>query len=308
MVNRNTIIIIRTIFLCLFPSIVSYAQSVGVKADRDHILIGERIQYEIQIDLPGPGYSVNFHLPDTIPNFVVIGTRHFDTTRSNMGLLLHKVVLLTSFDSGSRTIPSFDVDFAFGGKVKTIKTQPLPIEVGFAASDTTGLKDIKPNLGVTVTNNRWIFIVAIILAVLLISLLVYFYFRKRRRQQPPSLFQSKLPAFEEALQTLDGLQWKGNGRAEVLAYYEVLAACFKRYYSRQKNTKMETKTTGDLLLMMKGDNIDTGVVSEIAASLREADAVKFAKFIPSGDQAEQQKQSLKQAIRQLNLFLTTPSA
>lgn len=307
MVNRNTIIIIRTIFLCLFPSIVSYAQSVGVKADRDHILIGERIQYELQIDLPGPGYSVNFHLPDTIPNFVLIGARHFDTTRSNKGLLLHKVMLLTSFDSGSRVIPSFDVDIAFGGKEKTIKTQPLPVEVGFAASDTTGLKDIKPNLGVTVTNNRWIYIVAIILAVLLISLLVYFYIRKRRRR-PPSIFQSKLPAFEEALQTLDGLQWKGNGRAEVLAYYEVLAACFKRYYSRQKNTKMETKTTGDLLLMMKGDNIDTGVVSEIAASLREADAVKFAKFIPSGDQAEQQKQSLKQAIRQLNLFLTTPSA
>ncbi len=307
MVNRNTIIIIRTIFLCLFPSLVSYAQSVGVKADRDHILIGERIQYEIQINLPGPGYSVNLHLPDTIPDFVLIETRHFDTTRSNTGLQLHKAMLLTSFDSGSRVIPSFDVDFAFGGKKKTIKTRPLPVEVGFAASDTTGLKDIKPNLGVTVTNNRWIYIVAFILAVLVISLLVYFYFRKRRRRPPP-LFQSKLPALEEALQTLDGLQWKGNSSAEVLAFYEVLTACFKRYYSRQKNTKMGTKTTGDLLLMMKGDHIETGVVSEIAASLREADAVKFAKFIPSEDQAEQQKQSLKQAIRQLNLFLTHPSA
>lgn len=303
---RVTIFSFLGSLLCLFWANNGAAQKVGVKADRNHILIGERINYDLLIDLPGPGYAVNLLLPDTIPYFELISTKPFDSSTNGGRFLLHKQIVFTSFDSGSRVIPSFNVEVGNQNKKLQLKTQPLAVEVGYAPSDTTGLKDIKPNMMVTVSDSRWGYLLAIVLVVLIIAALLVFYF-SRKKKKPEPLFHAKLSAVDEASQALDALQWRGDDRGSAVDYHDALSGIYKRYYSRRENANMLTKTTGYLLQALKNNHVQAEVVSAIAEALREADAVKFARFIPQKEEAEDKKQKLKRAIQNLHQQDNQPS-
>jgi len=281
------------------------AQTVEVRLDRDHILIGGRINYELLIGLPDSGRSVHFHLPDSIPHFDIIENKPFDTVSENNRNMLHKLVVLTSFDSGSRVIPPFDVEIGSPEKNQIVKTRPLTVDVGYSPSDTTGLKDIKPIMGITVSANRWMYIAAAALLVAIIALVTFLYLRKRKKKPIP-LFHSPLSAFDEAMQEIGKLSWSGNQRPEVVKFHDALSFIFRRYYSRQQNLNLLAKTTGDLLLMLKSQQADPAVVTDVADVLRQTDAVKFAKYIPSQDQALEQKQKLKEGIQHLNTSIYHP--
>lgn len=280
-----------------------FSQTVEVKINRNHILIGEKINYELKIGLPDAGTLVNFYLPDTIPHFEIVESKPFDTIMESNIQMLHKLLVLTSFDSGSIVIPSFDVEIGPPGNGKVIKTQPLKVEVGYSPSSGPQLKDIKPIMGVTVTDNRWLYIIAIVIGFLILLFLAFLYFKKRKKQSAP-IFNSRLSPLDEAMEALRRLKWTGSNRAEVINYHDTLALVFKRFYSRQQNINLLSATTSDLLVMLKADRVDSRIVSEIAGALREADAVKFARFIPVEEEASQQKQRLEFAIQSIHSSIT----
>ena len=68
---------------------------------------------------------------------------------------------------------------------------------------------------------------------------------------------------------------------ELKIYYSSLAETFKNYYGRSYRSKIANKTTAQTLMDMQQNKVAQDVVSETAASLRLADAVKFAKYKPS---------------------------
>ena len=62
------------LFIIFFTTaICTIAQTVEIKTDKNQILIGERIQYDLLVNLPSlEGYSINADLPDSIPHFEII--------------------------------------------------------------------------------------------------------------------------------------------------------------------------------------------------------------------------------------------
>lgn len=276
-----------------------FAQAVGIRTDRDQILIGEKINLQLLVELPGPGNAVKFNLPDTLPHFELIEEKKFDTLRSGEKFILRKEITLTSFDSGSQLIPSFPVEIGRGSGSKIFNTKAVPVEVGYMPADSTGqLRDIKPVMGVEVEDYFWLYVAAVVVGVLILSFFLYRYL-KNRASKPKPVFQSHVPAFEEALKSLDALQWKGSERQEVQAYYDQLSLIFKRYFSREKNTDLLSKTTGDILLMIKKETPDFKPASSLADALRGADAVKFAKFIPEQSLALDHKIKIREVIQAL---------
>src|SRR5207247_1067142 len=104
---------------------------------------------------------------------------------------------------------------------------------------------------------------------------------KNRKKRPVPLFKSDLSAYEEAIKSLQELEQSNFlDKHREKQYHTELANIFKRYYSRNRQKNLLNKTTGDILIELKEDNVDQEQISGIAEGLRYTDAVKFARFIP----------------------------
>lgn len=187
-----------------------------------------------------------------------------------------------------------------GTGAKIYNTKAVPVEVGYMPADSSGqLRDIKPVMGVEVEDYFWLYVAAVVLGVLILAFFLYRYL-KNRPARPKPVFESKMSAFDEAIKSLDELQWKGSGRDDVLVYYDKLSLIFKRYYSREKNTDLLSKTTGDMLIMIRKEKASESLTASVAEALRGADAVKFAKYIPGESLAIEHKLKIREAVQLLN--------
>ena len=283
--------------------IVSYclpAQSVSIQTDRNQILIGERIHYDLLITLPSQGYAINFNLPDSLFHFEVIEKGSFDTMSNNGSFSLRRRIIFTSFDSGSWYIPSLPVTLEINNDFKKFFTDSVLINVNYSPADSTNeLRDIKPIIEINDVDYFWLYVAAAVFTVLAIIFFLYFYFRKRKQKSLPA-FHSTLSPFEEALKDIKLLS-KHNLYLpeEVKEYHSQLGFILKRYYSRIIQNNLLNRTTGDLLLKFKDDQLEPKLISSIAEALRIGDAVKFAKYTPPGSENESSLAQVKQSIEQI---------
>ena len=92
-------------------------------------------------------------------------------------------------------------------------------------------------------------------------------------------FDSKLSPLEQALQSLKKLREENAmGKREVKKFYSGIYDTLRVYLLRQYKLPVMSSTTGDVLLKLKGDYLDTDELAGLAYVLRIADAVKFAKY------------------------------
>ena len=279
---------ILLIIIFFTTCIGSSAQTVEIKTDKNQILIGERIQYDVQVNLPGPGgYTVNADIPDSISHFEVIEKSDLDTTDTNGGKILHRSFVFTSFDSGSWYIPSVPITIGLNNNNKTYHTDSVLINVGYAPADTTGnLRDIKPIMEVKLKDYFWYYVAGAILTALILFLLVYDYL-KRRKAKPLPVLHSSVSPYDEAMNDLNALsKYDLNNPRHIKEYHSQLSFILKRYFSRVTENNLLNKTTGGLLLQMKQQEVDSVSITSIAGFLRIGDAVKFAKHIPAAAESE----------------------
>ena len=275
----------------------SKAQSVGVKADRNQLLIGERLQYELLVNLPSPGYAINFKFPDSLAHFDVLENNNFDTINNNGSFQVHKKIVFTSFDSGAWHIPSFEVLVEHDNQIQKFLTDSILINVGYSPADSTGeLRDIKPVMEVSVADYFWYYVAIAVLLGIIVAWLIYIYVRNTKRRPKP-IFNSAFTAYDEAMKALQELKNLDlHDPFKIKEYHSSLAEIYKRYFSRKQGKNMLNKTTGDILISTKDHYEDTRLVSTMAEALRCADAVKFAKFIPTVSESDQSHAQVKEAI------------
>lgn len=285
--------------LFFISTAVGYGQTVKTNVDRKQILIGERIHYDIRFSFPTKEYQVVFNLPDSLLHFDILNKSRYDSVDAKGDFLVIQKILLTSFDSGQWSIPSFPISIRKINTASsyTLNTDPILINVGYSPEDSTGeLRDIKPIIAVKLMDNSWWYIAAAVLIGLLLAWFVYRYLKKRKKRVKP-LFHSPVTAYEEAMQQL---QLLGNNKLssneEVKQYHVGLSDILKKYLSRQLQKNLLNHTTGDLLLTHKQFITGTESLTELATILRTNDAVKFAKYIPPKYESEKTKEQLKNII------------
>src|SRR5450755_540065 len=166
----KTLTYIACMLILLGGAATSRAQEIPTakaSVDKNQILIGEPIRFSI--DVKSPMVSGN-QLPqfDSIPHFELIEKENRDSLISASGASYHLEWKLTSFDSGTRVIPSF----AIGIGKQIYKTDSLAIEVGFGNVDTS--KDYHDIKGIIDIENPDVkYIPWIVGAVTLIALVIF---------------------------------------------------------------------------------------------------------------------------------------
>jgi hypothetical protein len=283
---------------CLLTCSVWVHAQVLVKAsvDRDKILVGEPIILTLDVRTP-LGQDVTWFNLDTIPHFEFLDKGERDTIEDVDGKKWQQQLTITSYDSGYWQIPA--ISLKVGGKV--YYSDSLGVQVGYANADLSPeYKDIKEIEEVRDTDNNYI--PWIIGAFTLVALAIMIYlFRKKKAEtaQPPVAV--KLTPYDEAMQALKELQKKDlPGKGDVKNYYITLNDILRVFVMRKLTIASLEKTNEELIIDLKKLRLNDEYFGELAAALRMADFVKFARYQPGVKDNEKNFKVIESAIKTLN--------
>jgi hypothetical protein len=301
-VDRVQWFIFLLIFLIVSSGVDAQTPGIATSVNKRNILIGEPLQYNVHARLPVNAYKVSWpNIPDSIAHFEVIERQKVDSAQNNGTLYLKQTIILTSFDSGVRTIPAFVVRFdpLANSAAYNLLTDSIRINVAYSPMDSIKpFHDIKTIITVKDEWPLWMWIAAI-LSLLLLVFLVYYLVKNNRKKKPQTIFTSKLSPLEEALHSLNELHKQQLlNKGEVKQFHSRLAEIFKKYISRKTNSNLLPLTSDEVLMKLNQMNVSKEVVGIEANNLRMADAAKFAKYIPANTESEEAFNNTKKVIQQ----------
>lgn len=292
---------------CLLYEQDILAQQPVIKTfvDKRKILIGEQLHFRVSTSMPDNTYRLSwFAIPDSFSHFQVVRQNKIDSSFVNGNLNFSQDITLTSFDSGVQVIPSLvlNIEPLQGDTTFNLLTDSIPVQVLFSPMDSVKtFHDIKSIIEVKKEWSWWLWAVlaaAIILSIFWIRFLVKFF---RKKSVPPGLFESKLPPYEEAMQSLAGLQQQQLlQKNEVKEYHLRLSEIFKRYLSRETKTYKLNLTSDEILMELDEYNPGKEQLFAFANCLRMSNAVKFAKYLPPQSESEKCLEQTKEMITEIN--------
>ena len=306
------------ILILLFGSIGLSAQSVDVNAsiDTNFLLIGEQTQIELKIQyrLDGKPVSVQFpELTDTINEFIeIVTTSAIDTIypdQNDLSIVQQaQRITITSFDSGSYTIPYFEFNINNG----LYQTGPLHIEVRPMQVDTAeAIFDIKgpieePFSFIDWIKTNWIWI-AIVLALLIGGILLIRFLKNRPEKIIEEEIIPEIPPHITALEKLEKLRdnklWQND---KVKLYHSQVSEIIREYIEKRYQVNALENTTHEILQSIRFHGILPEQLTKLNQLLVLADLVKFAKEKPLPNENEMSLINAIEFIEKTKLIIETP--
>lgn len=280
------------IFTSIFFVGYCHAQMPSYKTsiDKSSIIIGEPFHLKLEVNIPHNTFTLqSLSIPDSIPHFEVLGNGKLDSVNGDASTLFIQELNITSFDSGSFVLPQFKLNFISidKGRVFSGYTDTFPINVSYTPLDSIKpFHDIHTVIDVKDKWALWMWLALIDCFLLL--LLIILYLRKiLTRKKKIVLFDSKLSPYAEASQSMNELQSKRLlEEGKILEFHTLLVNIFKRFISRKTSNDISNHTSNEVLIMLDQTGHSKENVGIIANTLRMADAVKFAKFLPVKAESE----------------------
>lgn len=306
MKNKTTLHMMKgtgALLILLFAQSI-FAQGIHVSVNRKDILIGERITYVMQIDLPSPQYNVSINIPDSIPHFEIISKTGGNGNDKAGNHLWRQTLVLTSFDSGSWQFPTLSYRINhLNTSSQNLYTDTFRVNVGYMPIDKGGNpRDIKTITEVYFFDWFWVWVGAGVLLLLLIAYLLYRYFKKTKKDPGAA---AALGAYEEAIRNLEELRRANKEHVfTVKEFHTKLADVVKTYYGKKNNQNFLNKTTEEILLKLKSHELNAETRTHAASALQTGDAVKFAKYHSSYLENEEALNYLKAAIEETEKSLS----
>lgn len=280
------------LFSPLLFSLTLHAQtttSVKASLDRARILIGEPITLRLEVDVP-ENEAIRFFEIDSIPHFEFLNREKIDTANTGRGTVLTQVLHITSFDSGHWAIPAFPLG-------ETLATDTLPVDVGYSDfnrdqpyHDIKPIIDVNPEEEAKQEETPWWWFAAGGAVVLLILVLLF----RRKKKPVVAVAAPPVDPYKDAIDQLDKLQ---KEKPAAKQYYSRLVDIFRIYLEKRAGIHSLQHTTDDLVQQLKDLGLPNDQFEQLAQSLRLSDFVKFAKYVPVGEDDKQAFSSISRTIQ-----------
>lgn len=267
-----------------------------VTADKNKILIGEPFHLTLEAYVP-MGTQVTWPRTDTIGHFDILEKKDPDTSASIDGKKISQVIKLTSFDSGSWSIPQLQMTVAGSAYF----TDTLNVDVVYTdfnpTDDYRDIKDIEE-----VKNPYAPYIPWIIGLLTLVSIAAVVYLLKRKQVvKAPPVVAKQLEPLDEAMQALDQLKSKQlPAKGEMKIYYSELNEILRAYMLRKLGIATMQRTNGELINQLRSLKLPAEKFSSLSNALMVIDYVKFARYKPEAGDAEEHLSIIKSSIQSLN--------
>jgi hypothetical protein len=277
--------------------LVCKAQYLTLSTDRKDILLGEQFTLTIKLtSSPGKVISGWPLVPDSINHLEVISRGTIDSTREGNKIIYSQAMVMTGFDSGHWVIPPMGVNVD-GKEVTSTSTD---INVQSIKLEGSEYNDVKEIIEVPPPGPEWKSILLYAFGILLLLLLAYFWWRNRKKKPVVVKPVSKGTAYDQAMKALEALRKEQLvEKGEMKKFYSGLYDIFREYGSALSGSSLMQSTTDDVLISMKG-SLEGSSFSKLAEVLRISDAVKFAKYGSSKEEASESFTDVKESIDLLN--------
>ena len=258
----------KPLILLLLPTII-FAQ-LSVKVDSTNILIGDQINYSVQVNILEGDSLPRFS--DTIGALEIVSKSTVDSIKTDEGWQLTQSYVLTVWDSGIYYIPSV--------QYKSFVSDSIAIIVNtIEMAEDAELKDIKAPIHTPISFEE---LSPYLLALLILAILIYAirWYIKNREKTPVKIetVERVIPPYEIALNELEKLNAKKLWQEDnVKEYYSELSEIIRTYIENGIGTPAMEIPTQEILFQLHRKGIDTTKLKEL---LTRADLAKFAKAKP----------------------------
>lgn len=308
---RNDVFVFAiTIFLFGFSNPVFAQVSATLKADSNHIEIGDWLHFKLAITAP-KNTVVEFpnFAGDTLNKMEIVSRDKIDTATIGENILFTQTIVASAYDSGAYKIAPFAVYFSNEQKTTdSVFTNDFEVSVSTIAVDTSkAIKPIKAPLKVAYEWREFVW--WIVAAVVLIALVVaYFLYRKYKKkpQKTEEKPKPKEPAHVWALNELVKLEaeklWQNDQHKE---YYSRLSETMRSYLEYRYDVLAMESTTDEIADLLAKLSISNELKNRLLETLRLADFAKFAKMTPMPEQNMRSMENAKAFVERTKLVVET---
>ena len=268
------------------------------------IALGEPFTLKMEAVLPaGARFTNGPAWPDTLAHFELLQPVQEDSATVDGMRTRSRVYRLTSFDSGRWAIPVL----AASAAGKTYRSDTLTILVTTVPLEGNAYRDLHEIIEVAEPPFPWKRWAAIGMGLLIAGLGLWYYLRNRKKpvQAKPD-FDITMSPLDQALASLKAIREADLlGKGEVKGYYSRLTDTFRLFATRRFEQPLLAETTDGILLQLSRAGVGRDALSALAAMLRLADAVKFARYVPPAEDARRAVDDMEALIKDLNPQKTT---
>ncbi len=287
------------------------APKIRTEVDTTAMRIGEQIRWTITVEVDTTS-QVIFPEGQTFAPLETVEAYRTDTTRRDARMELIKTYALTQFDSGAYLLPSQRIEIDGKG----FFTDSLFVSVATVPVDTTEQKmyDIKPMRDLEGSSLGWLKWVGGFLLLALIAGGVYWWFFIREKPLTPEEEEALLPPYERAMLNLKKLEESRYLiQDEFKAYYTELTEIVRAYLEEEVEIDALESTTSQLMdkLEMLRDagrlELQQETLVKFRRILETADLVKFARSKPELKQAETDRETMAEIVRDTKEAIPEPT-
>lgn len=282
--------LLKYIFTLLVISISfsAYAQDAFVNArlDANRISVGDQAKLFLEVQHKRSAGRLQWaNIPDTFNNLEIVDRGRIDTITKGDIVTYKQRLLVTGFDSGAHTIPTFTFPVIPNqGTAYTVQSDSLSLLVQTVAVDTSkAFRGIKEIVAVQTTWLDYIWYIIGALVFIILGIVVARYFMRNKKVPiPVTTAPVRVETLQEKtlryLSELDKKQLWQHG--QIKDYYTELTEILRGYIELRYNKPAMELTTDELLQSARRHHEMKQYVSILFDVLYTADMAKFAKAQP----------------------------
>lgn len=282
MVKINRIFVL--FYFLILQQIFSQTVSVSASTDTSKYLVGDYINYKIEVSYPEGTEIAIPAFQDSLKDVEFIKSNPLMT--GDDGKMKRNVYsyIFSVYDSAQITIPAIPVEFKSPGdkKFKKMETNPVsflvePMEVNMQED----IQDVKAPIKIPLD---WVFVLILTLIVLALAAAGFFgykYYQKKKKPLEKQKIKIVIPPHKEALAALYTLGEKKLWQQGLIKdYHSEITGIIRTYFEKRFNFLAMEMPSSEVLEKLKLLNEAQPIFDETKLFFENADLVKFAKFEP----------------------------
>ncbi|MCM8761004.1 MAG: BatD family protein [Candidatus Omnitrophica bacterium] len=252
--------------------------------DRHSAFIGDRIRYAIEIT-SGKNSEAEFPVfkDNALGDFEIKDSGASVKKRFLSRRTLNRWYSIAAYSTGKKTIPEVEIKYRPKGDKEwtTLKTKPIDITIVSVLPKGAPARDIKDIKGPLSFKEINLFVVIGTSILILAACTAAIIYRKMRKRAP-----LRLP-HETALEELEAIKAAFLQGGDVKEYFIGVSDCVRRYIERVFSVKAPEMTTEEFLNSLRVSSVLSLAHKELLRGfLNACDLVKFAKYAPTRNEAE----------------------
>lgn len=268
--------------------LLSFAQNVTEYVPIDSLNVGDQFDYTLTLDKTTTYDNVIY--PDSThlgSAFEIRSIQRYKVTDFKDSLIYQ----IQFFGTSDTTISSLPIRLVSGDDTTAIYTQPVSVYFkSVLQSEEEEFRPFKPIFDFAAA--WWPYILALILLAVA-GWYLYQYYQKKEEQPKPAPkaefksepFRDPIKQLENSLKQLQSFTFESEKDFD--QFYVNLGDAIRRYFERLHNIPALESTSGEIMYELNRRSLDQELIDQTQKVLNEADMVKFAKFTPTEEQAQQ---------------------